>query len=399
MNVFKKYKAALLLISVAIFLIVALVTTQYYLLPAYTQAKQHEQAGIAANTVLQACKDAYDFWRHCYEVEVEKMSQKYPLPVSLLAFSKIQALDNRTNECHVIAHAIMKQYVTDHPDNWTEYAQQIDPYSCNYGFIHGIVEARSMVDKTFVLSAQTIPELCSEFSKHTKTQGLEETCAHIMGHVLLVNKEGDIDDAVTVCKNVPSRMQRECFAGSFMESYTRTNLVAHGIAEYVPWNDETIQKQETLCKSYTDLPAFSCWQEISHMYNSRTRYQPEAVFAQCQVAGEERLIDSCYLHAVNELTQNNNADDAYLSKLCMPYDQKPPQYQTCMNTIIRSLIYDKTALAERALQFCTVVNTQHARTCFQIIGGALERRATQEEKQLWCGKAPEEYREICKNAA
>lgn len=357
--------------------------------------KENKEALQIAEKASRVCKKESFSWRHCYELQAEAMARIYPLPLSLLVLKKIQLLDTRTLDCHVIVHALIRQYVKDNPGSWDMYASQVDPYACNYGFIHGIAEARSLVDKSFVLNAKTVPLLCKEFSEKMNTQNLEQTCAHIMGHVLLVEKDGSIPKAISICDDTPKPMQRECFAGIFMENFTRNNLVAHGIAEYIPWDDAAVAAQEKICRSYSGEHAFSCWQEISHMYNNRTPEQPEKVYTQCNTAKEETFINGCYIHGANTLAQWKDADKAYLARLCSPYMNDQVMYPSCLNTLLRSLIYADTSLTKRAMLLCEVAPKMHEKTCYSILTNALKKRASTTEQNYWCTQIPNDYQSFC----
>jgi hypothetical protein len=329
-------------------------------------------------------------------VRLESLAKKLPLSTSLRILKRLASLDERTIDCHILAHTLMRQYVKDNPTKWGEFLKEIDPYGCNWGFFHGIIETKSLVDKSFRINATSIPRLCDEFQAVVKGANLDQTCSHIMGHLLLIEENASIPDALAVCNKTPSHMHRECFAGIFMENYTRDNIVAHGLGEMIPWTDERVSQLEGICQSVPDEEAFSCWQEMAHLYTARTPEKPEKVYAQCQKAEKKSFVDSCYIHAVNSLAQAKGADKPYLSRLCMPYKDDQLSYSSCLNTVIRSLIYSNLDLTKRALLLCDASPDADRMTCYSILTDALKKRGDTKKAITWCREIPKNYQEFCK---
>ena len=94
------------------------------------------------------------------------------------------------------------------------------------------------------------------------SRGVDQTCVHIIGHVLLVQTKGNVDQAVAICSQIPLNLQKECASGIFMENFTRDNLVDHEIAPTVLWDDRTISQTEQLCRQYVGKIAYGPLQKF-----------------------------------------------------------------------------------------------------------------------------------------
>lgn len=386
------------IVSLATMLILSIAA--FFITPNSQIPSRNTEANELATTLGQVgideCATSQN-WHHCYQLFFERIGEKKDLGILIAILQSIQRKDEKTLNCHILSHTITKVALTEDLKNWKRYLSIIDPYACNYGYVHGLIEGRSIVDKTFVINKKTIPAFCLELQEQTKSRGIDQTCSHIMGHIMLVDKEDDIPTAITGCNELPQWQHRECFAGTFMEHFTRDDLVAHGIGNHIPWNDENIRLQEQICESYTGLASISCWQEISHMYNNRAKFDPTAVYKQCQKAPTSDAIDACYMHGVNTLATNQVATSSYRSSLCAPYEKKSASYNACTNNIIFSLIFSGVSLTKQALAYCDASLSTHQATCYRTVGRALNARTTQDEKITWCKLAPKNFYSSCMN--
>lgn len=346
-----------------------------------------------AQSVVTTCKEE-DKWNICYPLMFQKLASQYDLELTTKILKKIISKDGRINSCHVIAHEIMSEEVKKHPDKWRELLAIADPNLCNYGFIHGIIEGRAAMDPGFRLDEKSIASFCTAMGDQKGIQGVEQGCAHIMGHMLLLQTKGDVEQGFRVCAKTAETLQVQCAAGVTMESFTRTNLVEHGLGKYIPWNDETISSIESLCRKQTGTIAYGCWEMLSNLYNNRTPNDQAAVLAQCKKAPNETLQQGCYAYSVATLVQNPNATRSYFSSLCNEFSGSGFSSQ-CIFTAVKGLMNSTIVPSRTAIMYCESLSSQK-KECFADINRLLSMRDySQKEFTDYCSSARAENRNLC----
>lgn len=349
---------------------------------------------VSANNLTDTCQGRLD-WRRCYGLELATLTREKSFDFAIEVMRQLPNLDPKTADCHILAHTATAAEVAKDPSNWENLIKKIDVLSCNYGFVHGIIEGRSQFDPKFVLNEQTIPEICRIMMENKKARGVDQSCTHIMGHVLLAEENGKIEDALEVCKKIPSELQYQCFAGTFMENFTRENLVAHEISDRIPWNEETIKLQEQICSEYRDLTSEACWMEISHMYSVFFKNDPPRVYNACSRAPNIKFRNACYQHAVAGLITEGPLEDEHFISVCKPYIDDPLEYNKCTFLVVDSMLNASVHFSDRSLKYCTVITESFKEACFRYIARSLSLRVTKEEQIRLCEAAPENYKSIC----
>lgn len=330
----------------------------------------------------------------CYSEKLSDFVKTHDLDLALKVLSALENVDQQVRGCHLIAHAITLAETSKNPEKWKDILAQVDSQSCSGGFIHGVIEAKSRLDSNFVLNETSIPELCF-YVAETKGQGGEFNCAHIIGHILMAEENGNIPKAIEICGKVSEKLQYECFSGVFMENETRDNLVAHGIAQRLPWNKKTTEDQEKLCREYQGLAGQACWREISHMYAFISQDNPVSVFELCSRAQDELSRKECYSHGIGIMTASNRFDLGYMKDLCAPFFDDEQKLEGCFTHAINSLMYSSPKFTDRAIRLCSDIPDKQQQACFQKLGDALGTRVLQDERIDLCKGAPEKYKDIC----
>lgn len=348
-----------------------------------------------AKSLAAGCQGNGD-WRNCYGYRLAAMAKDHDLTYLTNTIYAIQKIDSKTQDCHIIAHRAMNALVAKDPKNWQNLLDQVDPNACNYGFIHGILEARAQFDPSFVLNAKTIPAFCQMMVEHkSNSQGIDQTCAHIIGHLVLTQEYGNIPKAVSICYGIPESLQRECFGGLFMENYTRDNLVIHGIAKYVPWTDEYTKQQEDLCNKYTGMAGLGCWETISSLYTAKYFFQPDMIYLNCKHASTQEYTNQCYEFSMPVLMYKPNADKAYYASLCDRYADQPGEFAKCATGAVRSVIFAAKDARQKAFAFCSSVPTNYKNMCYQILGRALTPMTSSGDQQQLCSTVEPMYQQDC----
>jgi len=349
-------------------------------------------------SALNHCSQKGD-WRTCYAKELGQFVQKARFAEGLKVLSQIQDKDLKTRDCHIMAHYMSAAEYKKNPAHWQTILSQTGRDACGYGFIHGIVEAKSLTDPSFHLTATTIPPFCKTILDIYKIDGSDTSCAHIMGHILLAEKAGNIEEATKVCSQTEKKLQKECSSGVYMENFTRDNLVVHTSLKKIPWNLDTLKKQEALCRKATGSAALGCWQEISHLYNSRHPADPQGLYQDCQTSGKEAYTDLCYLHGVATLIKTERVvkTDKYLQSICAQYNAKETPYNNCVFVAIHGLLNASVKYAPQTFHYCSLLPTNHKGYCYQAIGRYLTTRESTSEVKDQCQNAPSQYRVMCQN--
>lgn len=394
-SVLVTYRPLLISCLILVFIIVLdlFFLFQFQSADAQEEAKKEQSKVVAlAERIEEACqKDSSK--GNCYTDMFMKIGKDYDLSLSLKILKELGTDRGRLRDCHVIAHKLMIEEVRKQPQKWEELLKIVDPNICNYGFIHGIIEGKTQVDPTFELSPATIPSFCAAMLEKKAERGVDQTCSHIVGHVLLVQTKGDVDKAIKICLGIPLTLQKECASGIFMENFTRENLVAHGIAEAVPWDDVTISTTEELCNQYEKEIAAGCWQEISHLYNHRAQKDSKLVLKDCMKAPQMALRQSCYLHSVATAIQNPQATKDYYNKLCSVFDDRSFETQ-CHYTAVKALLNSSVQPSKNAITYCSSLSSE-AEECFRIIHYYLNERLSKDLLTDYCSNADRRYRQLC----
>ena len=329
----------------------------------------------------------------CYSLAFRDITKSHSLPFVLKTLEQLQTLDPTTRGCHLIAHSISAAETEKNPSDWLALLRSMDVNQCSGGLLHGVIETHSGVDKSFVLNGKLINETCDYVAKN-KGGGVLN-CAHIMGHIALAQRAGNISQAVDLCGEVESKLQYECYSGIFMENETRDNLIAHNIAEKIPWNEKTTQAQEVICKSYSGDQAKACWREVAHLYVFISRNDPTEVSKLCQNASVADGVRDCYFHALGIMGSLSTWDPSKNKVLCEPYKDDLETYKQCAQRFIGSLMASSLHFAPQAVQFCITIDTSSTQSCLEYLSKIFQRDTYKNNRAELCKLLPPQYAKTC----
>ncbi len=318
-----------------------------------------------ARQIIKECQEKKAEKEPCYIEKFTDLTKKNPIEYSLKTLSLIREAGGVANGCHFIAHVMATAEVRKNPPQWEDVLSKISTSDCTGGFIMGAIEGHKLYDRAFVLDASSLSRICRKVIERTAGYGDDQTCAHTMGHLLLVDTKGSLATATRVCDSVQKEYQYECYAGVFMENLYRRNLFVHGVGKSFAWNKKTLAEQEELCSSYPYLPAKACWRQLSHMYVVLEK-EPQKVFAACSRTGREDFRDACYFHAVGVMTLLSG-DSAKLRPLCVPYSDSPDKFSSCTDVIVSALLDSSLMLFPKASEFCKSLSDQYRKPCMDIL--------------------------------
>ncbi len=303
----------------------------------------------------------------CYARELEKVGRAEGSEAGFALLERIQALDKDAYGCHFIAHGISYGAFERSPETWKEDLRRVYP-GCSYGGIHGYLE-KAFDRFDLSLDAAHIGEIC----------GSEPfaDCNHSLGHLLLVEHEGIIAEALPVCEALSDTTQRNfCLGGVFMEQITATNLVTHGIADASSrdWVGR-LPKLTEECISYDGHYADMCFMELAHAIVAK--YGPEyaSTYAYCMRAPQESSRTECAKHAIGITLAVFNFDPQAARGICTSVDESFKE--TCHTQIVSSLLSTIPDAHDAAIGYCASIEPRYANACLERIDVMrTHRRAT-----------------------
>lgn len=349
---------------------------------------------IQAKIIKDNCKEHSNKDLSCYSEKFSNLTKAKDIDLAIKTLLELEKIDPSARGCHLIAHKISITEVEKNPDNWKNLLEKINPLMCTFGFMHGVLEGHERFDPTFKIDEKNLEELCSYISTSAK-KDIDLSCSHIMGHIVLTQKEGDIPSSIKLCEKTSKKLSYECAGGVFMENMTRHNLETHGIAKKIPWNAENISNQEKICSQYIGESSNVCWREMSHMYAIIAHNDPREVFKSCHQIPKESIRDDCYIHSVSSMPLSPEFKPDYLKFLCNSYRTQRPLYTRCYNDAVYFMILSSLDLLGNATSLCDSLDQPYHEECYKKIGIALNQIVPENKKRELCSKISPKYKEAC----
>lgn len=301
----------------------------------------------------------------CYSREFQKLTKERGYEFGFSVLAELQKNDPDAIGCHLIAHGIgFGAYARD-PEKWQSLILELPP-GCNYGAIHGVMESHvaSLPDG---LTPEIIPTLCSA-EPNTTRRG---SCNHIVGHLLLVETEVDIDKALRLCDVFKNELfqQDRCYTGVFMEYETALNLVSHGLADrsWLNW-PARLDELEKVCRSYNGLAAKACWQKITHVALVKFRNDPKTIYEFCDTAGIPEATRSCKNNALGIMVVSMRYDFEKTRTLCEVLRKNELELtEFCYTYLVLSALSNFPEAVDEAAGFCGSLEQEFRQPCFATI--------------------------------
>jgi hypothetical protein len=311
----------------------------------------------------------------CYPQFFYELTQKNNIKLSMPVLFQLQKIDPQNSRgCHFIAHRMSQAEVEKNPKDWEKVIKEVSPSLCTGGFLHGVLEVHAGNDKSFEINNQTVMNICQNMIGSKNKFG-ERSCFHSMGHLLLMQKEGKIDEAVNQCNTIEfMNAKYECLSGAFMETITQENLLAHGfVTKKDAWDRDKATETESLCRKYTDLPAKACWKEISFIYFAIHKSDPAGLYKECQAAPTKDMQDECFIYGAGNVVNTIRFEDRNLVNTCHQLPIDNPLFNRCMSQIIGAMLTTTTDNLDRVLGLCSDSNPGYRVSCYSTLIGILER--------------------------
>ncbi len=330
---------------------------------------------------------------HCYGNAIYQVTKKSDSKHAVKVLTDLQRINpQNTSGCHFMAHKISLAEVEKNPDQWKEIISQVSPSNCTGGYLHGVLEAHMATDPNFHIDEQTFIDICDYvFSTH-KTWFAWRGCVHNLGHLVLVETEGNIQDAVTVCDKISdSETKYECLSGTFMERVTAENLTAHGLVRRPEsWDEPLAKSTEELCDMYEGMHARACWKVISYVYFATANHDPIGLYDKCKRAPTEEMQDECFIYGAGNMVVTTRFKQDNLRSVCHQFPVEHPLFKRCMNQILGSLLTSTTDNLNKTQSLCSKTYEIYKRTCYKNIVNILNQNKTSANIiQVACSAVPD----------
>jgi hypothetical protein len=340
----------------------------------------------------------------CYSEELSVVVYKKSLLDAIEALNNIQEKDATTLYCHFIAHKITRTAVLKNPESWLNLFSEIDMAGCSNGYFHGILEGYLNVNPTFVLEASSIEKMCGRIQQAAKNK-LEfgrtpGNCSHAIGHVLLVEKVGSIDGALSVCSTLRDDLRYSCFRGVFMEATEREALVMHEIASDLVWDEKNTLEVQKLCDKYDGEFHRACLQSLAPMYATISGADYKKLYEYCHNQKEEEDRELCFIEGVGYmaflLAQDTINTAAHLPPLCSPLSSKAQAYRLCIRGVASYIINASPRLVDKLHAFCSDMDSEEeTRFCYKEVTAQLFNIHGQYVFENFCDNARPQDRITC----
>lgn len=330
----------------------------------------------------------------CYIKEFNSVTREKGFTFAENTLYALQNFDPALRHCHVISHEISKIATRANPSLWQDLIASVNVDTCGGGFLHGILEAHIGDDPDFTINDQTVPEICGNDYRVHK----DRSCTHLLGHLILVQEEGDVEKGAAVCSQInDANLSEECYTGVFMEDSFKTSLFDHGLAELPVRDEARMIRQTQRCLKYTGVAGNGCWIDLAEIYNEFYNYDPLKVYESCYKAPAGQMGQKCYLKAAILMAVSPNYDNVEnMVGICEVYDGQPALYQKCNYFALSALTHYSIKFTSRGVKLCSNIAESDRRSCFEELGRQLKALTPDiKEREDACAGTSERYMYLC----
>lgn len=349
---------------------------------------------LAAKKIIDECPPSQDREK-CYAKKFEPVIENEGLIFAQQTLYALADFDPQERSCHVMAHEISKIATRKKIDNWKDYFYQVDMDTCGGGFMHGVLEAYIGAHPEVDISGQLITGICG--TDHNKSR--DRSCAHILGHLILVQEQNNIQKSLPICGQLQDpTLGEECYTGIFMEDSFKTILADHGLDSIPVRNKERMDRQTNRCHDYSGIMANACWVDLAEIFVEYYNFDPQKSYASCNLAPEETARSKCYLKAATLMAISPNYDSASaMTGICKPLESGNIEiYRQCVSFALAGLTHYSTDFTQRGVLLCSNILQSEREGCFHELSSQLKETNQQPEVRMkTCLGAPEQYMNIC----
>lgn len=300
----------------------------------------------------------------CYAKYFQKVAAAKGADFAFNLLFELQKLDPDTTGCHLIAHGIGWGTYEHNPDDWKDQIRSINR-GCTYGAVHGIIEnlVDDLPDKK--MSDELVVSICGENPR--------ADCNHIIGHLLVVETDGDVDKALKRCQLFADNKQKDfCYTGVFMEYQTALNLIKHGVVpeDWLNWRAR-VDDLEKMCRFFQGLEAEACWEEIVHAALVKFNNNADKIFSFCRSAPFSAAAERCRRHSIGIMAAANNFNLVSMKDICKLSQKDDPDFEgECYQQLVASSISSIPQDRRRVEEFCLGLPEKFKDSCLSQINYA-----------------------------
>ncbi len=340
--------------------------------------------------------------RACYEQEVPKLYPLLTVPEIFDVVRNIRKRDTSYQFCHLLAHTLAEEVVSQDPDHWLDWIPYNPPDGlCSNGFIHGVIIGRFRDED---LSDQKLAEALPDFAraceshKDWRPSVLEQAiCYHGLGHLYVFITNADLHRALSLCEqtaNSPTNdFRRMCHEGVFMQIFQPLEPDDFALVDQLPYI-VTADNYRSFCASYTSSKYVgACLREAWPMHSSKVLDGSGVVpFCTGQPAGEE---ENCYKSIFSLIGKQ------YLEKpqegidACMRIPT--PQRSSCVGFIARMILEESRDDGQATVEICNHAPESEQDLCFIELARAAEYSFSNgsAQKAAFCSLLPQIFKDMC----
>lgn len=327
----------------------------------------------------------------CYSNFFMQVAEEHDAVFAFRTLNELQRVDPDAIGCHFIGHGIGYGTYKKNPANWQNDFREISQ-ECTYGAMHGVLEL-AISDLPDGLTRELLPTICGDTPRGD--------CNHIIGHLTLLEAEGDISEALTYCDVLTDGLQREfCESGVFMEHMTAFNLISHGLADesYLDWAGR-VDGVRDLCNTFGGSNGVQCWKEIAHMVVVSEAGNAQKVFDYCNTAPTSASRFECRNHSIGILAAGLNFDYRKTPRICDAKQNELWFKEICYVGIVTSALSTLPDSVPDAIKYCENLDGEYRSACFSGIGNIIGFNTFYDfdNPEELCESAPDEYRHQCIN--
>lgn len=306
--------------------------------------------------------EVYGSKENCYAQAFNKIGENFGHEVGFEVLENLQKIDKDAAGCHLLAHGLGAGLFKRNPNNWNTLVQNI-PTICNYGAIHGVLESYigSLPDKS--MTSELTLSICGDTPR--------ADCNHIVGHLLLVEAEADINKALDKCNVFKDEQQNYfCISGVFMEYQTALNLIEHKLVPQ-SWQNWTqrLPELEEICRTQKESRVVACWEEIVHAAAVKFSNDPKQVFDFCSSSQSLDGAKKCRVHSIGIMGASRNFDLDVLKSMCLLPQKNDPSFENdCYPALVSSALSTTPKALTDAVKMCRSIKEVFKPDCFSMIG-------------------------------
>jgi hypothetical protein len=332
----------------------------------------------------------------CYKKEFGELTKDEGIFFAQKVVYALQEFDPRMRHCHVLSHEVARIATLEDPSEWKKLLDKVDLNQCGGGFFHGVLEAHTGSDPSFKITPETIVGICKG-ERSDENEFRVRTCAHILGHLTMIETEGKVEPALPICDALSDTLAYECYNGVFMEDSFKTSLAVHGLAKLPVRDKPRLDRQRARCFKYTGEAAAACWTDMAEIFIEYHDYQAPITYKLCNEAPEQRSRESCYRKAVTLMAVSPPYDKVErLVSPCKPFLNNNEKFAMCYHSMISGMLFYSPNFADRAIKLCSNIPEHHRQGCFYKVGTLLKMNVSSlETRNDLCRDAPQEFKNLC----